>query len=417
VRESAIAMARELHDRAGLATVLVRAYWARGRNSLDEILAMLTEAGEIGVELGDTEIQAEALSWRVPTFVALGDMEGARAEIGVLDAMAERTAQPFMLHVAAHYGSAIALSDGRLAVAETLAGRSHEVSRLLTGRDASGVHGIQMFGLRREQGRLAELAPVIRLMAGGAGPANGPWRPGLASVLVELGMEAEARRELERVVAEGIDALRASLWLASLTYLTDACAALGDEPTAALLYPALEPHAGTNVMIGHLVACYGSADRYLGMLAGTLGEWDRAEAHFVRATEFNRDSGMRTWLGRTLYEHGRARLARGDAAGAAPLLGDAAVIADEHGLAALRARVHALGAAGAPIVLPDGLSSREVQILGLVAGGLSNREIGATLSISEHTAANHIRSILRKTGCANRTQAATYAHRHGLVQA
>jgi DNA-binding CsgD family transcriptional regulator len=48
---------------------------------------------------------------------------------------------------------------------------------------------------------------------------------------------------------------------------------------------------------------------------------------------------------------------------------------------------------------------------------LSNREIGRTLFISEHTAANHMRSILRKTGCANRTEAASYAHRHGLVEA
>jgi DNA-binding NarL/FixJ family response regulator len=56
-----------------------------------------------------------------------------------------------------------------------------------------------------------------------------------------------------------------------------------------------------------------------------------------------------------------------------------------------------------------------VQILGLIARGLSNREIGRTLSISEHTAANHIRSILRKTGCSNRTEAASYAHRHRLA--
>jgi DNA-binding CsgD family transcriptional regulator len=42
--------------------------------------------------------------------------------------------------------------------------------------------------------------------------------------------------------------------------------------------------------------------------------------------------------------------------------------------------------------------------------------VGTTLSISEHTAANHVRSILRKTGCANRTEAASYAHRHGLAQ-
>jgi DNA-binding CsgD family transcriptional regulator len=65
--------------------------------------------------------------------------------------------------------------------------------------------------------------------------------------------------------------------------------------------------------------------------------------------------------------------------------------------------------------LPGGLSPREAQILALVARGLSNREIGVELSISEHTAANHIRSILRKTECANRTEAASFAHRHGIV--
>ena len=67
--------------------------------------------------------------------------------------------------------------------------------------------------------------------------------------------------------------------------------------------------------------------------------------------------------------------------------------------------------------LPDGLTAREVEILGLVARGLSNRQIGQKLFISEHTAANHIRSILRKSGCANRTEAASYAHRHGLAEA
>jgi DNA-binding CsgD family transcriptional regulator len=170
-------------------------------------------------------------------------------------------------------------------------------------------------------------------------------------------------------------------------------------------------------MVGHLVSCYGAADRYLGMLAATLGEWERAESHFERATELNRRTGMLTWLGHTLHQRARARLARGDAAGAGPLLAEAAALAEARGLPALLARVRALGFSASPAVLPDGLSSREVQILGLVARGLSNREIGGTLSISEHTAANHIRSILRKTGCANRTQAASYAHRRGLADA
>jgi DNA-binding CsgD family transcriptional regulator len=236
------------------------------------------------------------------------------------------------------------------------------------------------------------------------------------SVLVELGMETEARRELAQVAAEGLDGFRESLWLASLTYLTDACTALGDEATAALVYPELEPLAGSSLMIGHLVSCYGATDRYLGMLAATMGEWERADEHFERATELNRRMGMVTWLGHTHYQRARALLARGDGAAAAPLLSTAGALAERSHLTALLGRIRAIGSPAPPAALPDGLSSREVQILGLVARGLSNREIGGSLSISEHTAANHIRSILRKTGCANRTQAASYAHRHGLVE-
>jgi len=79
----------------------------------------------------------------------------------------------------------------------------------------------------------------------------------------------------------------------------------------------------------------------------------------------------------------------------------------------LTARIRSLGVA--PSELPAGLSPREAQILALVARGLSNREIGVELSISEHTVANHVRAILRKTDCANRTEATSFAHRHGLA--
>jgi len=418
VRGNAIELARALDDRSGLARVLVRSYWARGTSSLDEILAMLTEAKDLAEELEDAETRAETMAWRVPTFVAIRDLDAARVEVAALRQMAERTAQPFMHHVAEHYGSAIALCDGQLAEAEAMAERSREWGTLLTGRDASGTYGIQMFSIRREQGRLAELAPAVRILAGGA-ERDGPWRPGLVAVLAELGMEREARRELARIAADGIEGLRTSLWTAALAYLADAACALGDESMAALVYPELAPLAGANVMIGHLVSCYGAADRYLGMLAATLGERERAEEHFERALELNRRMRMSTWVAHTAYEY--ARFLHGQGGGRATraqaLAAESAALAGRIGMHALLARVHALGVpASAPAgELPSGLSPREAQILVLVAQGLSNREIGGTLAISEHTAANHIRSILRKTDCANRTEAASFAHRHGLV--
>ena len=186
---------------------------------------------------------------------------------------------------------------------------------------------------------------------------------------------------------------------------------------AAIVYPELEPLAGTTVMIGHLVACYGAADRYLGMLAATLGEAERAEEHFERAMDQNRRMGASTWVAHTAYEYGRFLLGRGPGARdrAQALLGEAAGLAEQIGMEGLLGKIRLLGVPASERVLPGGLSPREAQILKLVATGLSNREIGAELTISEHTAANHIRSILRKTDCANRTEAASYAHRHGLA--
>ena len=417
VRANAIELARRLRDRAGLATVLVRSYWSRGATPIEEILEMLTEARAISEELGDTELQAEAMSWRAPAFVAIADIPAARSEAAQLRRMAEITRQPFNLHVAEHYGAAIALSDGQLDAAEEMVGRSEAAGRMLTGRDASGTYGIQMFSLRREQGRLAELASVIRILVASDSDRS-PWPPGLASLLVELGMESAAKSELARIASEGLDAFRESLWLASLTYLTDACVAVGDETVAALLYPELAPLAGSNVMIGHLVAYYGAADRYLGMLAGTLGEWGLAEEHFEQALAANLAMEAKTWLAHTNYEYARMLLTRGDENRdrAQALLVEGDRLARVIGMVTLRNRIRELGAsAGAPTSLPDALSGREAQILRLVARGLSNREIGAELYISEHTAANHVRSILRKTGCGNRTEAASYAHRHGLA--
>ncbi len=168
-------------------------------------------------------------------------------------------------------------------------------------------------------------------------------------------------------------------------------------------------------MIGHGVACYGSTDRYLGMLAATFGEPALAERHFAAALELDRRMGARTWLAHTAYEFARLLVRTGDAERAQPLIAEAASLAEEVGMPALRVRIRALGATG-DAALPDGLSSREVDVLRLIAAGCSNREIGSSLFISEHTAANHVRSILRKTDCANRTEAAAYAFRRRLVE-
>ena len=63
---------------------------------------------------------------------------------------------------------------------------------------------------------------------------------------------------------------------------------------------------------------------------------------------------------------------------------------------------------------PSILSSRELEILRLVARGLENSEIADELCISPRTAKNHLSNVLAKLGVSNRVQAAIYAVRHGL---
>jgi len=64
--------------------------------------------------------------------------------------------------------------------------------------------------------------------------------------------------------------------------------------------------------------------------------------------------------------------------------------------------------------LPDGLTAREAEVLGLIAAGLSNGEIAAELVIAEATVKTHINNAFAKIGVRNRIEALRYAVRHGL---
>jgi len=64
---------------------------------------------------------------------------------------------------------------------------------------------------------------------------------------------------------------------------------------------------------------------------------------------------------------------------------------------------------------PDGLTTREAQVLALLASGLSNAEIAQRLYLSHATVKTHINRIFAKTGARDRAQAVRYAYQHGLT--
>jgi DNA-binding NarL/FixJ family response regulator len=82
--------------------------------------------------------------------------------------------------------------------------------------------------------------------------------------------------------------------------------------------------------------------------------------------------------------------------------------------ALLKAAQQGLARPPVPQALPDGLTEREVEVLSLIASGLSNHEIAERLYVAETTVKTHVNRIFAKTGSRDRAQAAVYAHRHGL---
>lgn len=80
-----------------------------------------------------------------------------------------------------------------------------------------------------------------------------------------------------------------------------------------------------------------------------------------------------------------------------------------------------LGITGAPpspapttVPRPDDLTAREAEVLALIAQGLTNRDIAASLYLSAHTVKTHINRIFAKTGATTRSKAILYAQSHGL---
>jgi len=384
----------------------------------EDALRLAAEALTIAGRVGNLELVHFAHNRRFQALMERGEIAMAEIDLDAMERVDMRLRQPTY---------AVGLMINRIMLALTR-GQLEEAERLILQSMAMALYpisqeqlSVQIFTLRREQGRLGELQPVLSafLRQNTAGSA---WRPGLVLLYLEVGQQDAARVEFEHMANEGFAAIpRDGRWQSCIIYLSEACAELGDATRAAELYELLRPSSGRYIIAGYLV-CHGSADRHLGMLSATIANWPVAERHFEIALEANRRGGACVALALTQHDFAVMLLARrapGDRERANTLLRDCLECARELGMRGLEKRAEALlmQQPGASARSGADLTAHESEVLRLLAIGRSNADIALALSISLNTVATHVRNILAKTGCANRTEAAAYAMRHGLAAA
>ncbi|MGH3127063.1 MAG: LuxR C-terminal-related transcriptional regulator [Gaiellaceae bacterium] len=231
-------------------------------------------------------------------------------------------------------------------------------------------------------------------------------QPGLAQLRLAQGRVDAATASIQRVLAETAEPLKRA---ALLPACVEIMLAAGDVDAAGVACLELEELAERfeSAMLGAMVAhargavhlAQGDPPAALGPLRLALGIWRELEAPYEVA--------------RTRELIGLACRTLGDDE-AASLELDAARATFEK----LKATPDAarLAALTAPVgTSPHGLTSRELEVLRLVAAGQSNREIAAQLVISEHTVARHLQNIFAKLDVTSRTAAASFAFEHELV--
>lgn len=422
IHAQALQLARASGNAEALLASLRAGLSARWRpERIGDRLLTATEALTLARAIGDDERFTEVLGWRLFDAMEVGDAARVSADLRTHTQCTQGLRQPFYQYVNASFKAMLALFEGRFVEGEQRIAEARALGQRMPGLDVNGVFGMQMFTLRREQGRLHELAPVVRHFVETT-PEAATWRPGLALIYAELGLKNEALAAFGQLAADDFAGIaRDGMRATCLAYMAEVCAFLGDAARAATLYRLLLPYRAHNILAGTTVACLGAAARHLGLLAQTLNNWRQAEEHFEDALAMNARTGAKPWLAHTRHDYAVMLKARGnndDRARIVSLLDGALALAEELGMTALVRRVAAfeqqLGHGRGKVCYPDGLTRREVEVAELIAAGKSNSDIGAILFISPNTVANHVRNILSKTNMANRASVAAYAVRHAL---
>jgi DNA-binding CsgD family transcriptional regulator len=373
---------------------------------VDEGMRCLDEATAIALE-GDAIIpisSAWTFCFLVSACTSVLDYDRAFEWCDRIAEFADRYGSRYMLAFCrAEYG-AVHLWRGHWSKAEAmLASSLEDFSSSRPAWVAAPLVGLAE--LRRRQGRGNEAAGLLD-QAGASGSAQlcrarialDEGDPRAAAELAERVLrQAPADRLLDRRAALEVVA-RAGI---ALGELEDATAALGELREVARLVGTEPVRAAADLVEGMLTAAAGDHEGARPLLEDAVDRFERGVAPFEAAQARIELASSLVALGRldAGEREARAALARLVELGADPQA--------ERARKLLEAPVG--GRAQAAV------TSRERQVLGLLAEGLTNRQIAERLTVSEHTVHRHVTNILRKLELPSRTAAAAHAVRAGLL--
>ena len=412
--DEAIVMARSLGDKDLLASTLDATLFHPYRPAdMPDRLSRADELTQLAAQSGNAEHLGAAASCRALASYISGDAAGLDSCEADLAKALRETGGDFWAYFAGCIRYARQFAEGNLEAARQTCSQLAESGSSFGTDDTEGPYGVQMYLVQREAGRLEAVRPLI---TGEESPAQ-RWAPGLLALYTELGLEQPAQRLLRWLLERYTDHDRDSGdWPIRLAFMAEAAIRLEDMTAARRLGPLLAEYAALNLIGGHFVAIFGSAERYLGQLESLLGDGS-PEDRFNAAAALDTRTRAPLHQAETLAAHAaHLRRTGKDMARAQQLAEQALSIARPRGLC----RITGMLARHDPErrhvqARPGGLTSREIEVLRLLGAGASNREIAGHLVITENTAANHVRNILMKIGAGNRTQAAIYASAHGLL--
>jgi DNA-binding SARP family transcriptional activator len=334
----AVERARRADDAAALAAALNArrvALWSP--HHAGERLAVAGEMVSAAEAAGDREAVLHGRNWRVVDLLELGRVREAAAEIDAYEALADAVALPHFRWYVPLWRAALALLAGRWGESRELAERA-----LALGRQADDPNAPLFVEIQHELGlyaqrRVAEIDRPRIVEGAATSPAAAEWLVYLALVDAETGATEEARRLVSELARDGCSALAMDANWHGACVLADAAVQVADREAAAALYALLEPHAHLFPVIARAVACLGSAEYYVGRLAGLLGHHDEAVARLRRAVAENDRAGAGPHAAAALLRLGETLAHGGEQEAARDVLQQAAKRADALGLPTLAA--------------------------------------------------------------------------------